>query len=61
LTEREIEVLQLLADGYDTSEVSDKLYYSERTMKNIMHDITSRRELRNRTHAVAYANKAGLI
>ena len=61
LTERELEVLKLLADGYDTSEVSGKLYYSERTVKNIIHDITSRLELRNRTHAVAYAIKAGLI
>lgn len=61
LTERELNVLRLLADGLDTSEVSGKLYYSERTVKNIIHDITSRLELRNRTHAVAYAIKAGLI
>ena len=38
-----------------------QLFYSERTVKNIIHDITSRLELRNRTHAVAYAIKAGLI
>ena len=37
------------------------LYYSDRTVKNIIHDITSRLELRNRTHAVAYAIKQGLI
>ena len=61
LTQRELEVLKLLADGYDTAEVSGQLYYSERTVKNIIHDITSRLELRNRTHAVAYAIKAGLI
>ena len=61
LTERELNVLKLLAEGLDTSEVSGQLYYSERTVKNIIHDITSRLELRNRTHAVAYAIKAGLI
>lgn len=61
LTERELSVLRLLADGYDTNEVSTQLYYSERTVKNIIHDITSRLELRNRTHAVAYAIKQGLI
>lgn len=61
LTERELNVLRLLAEGLDTSEVSGKLYYSERTVKNIIHDITSRLELRNRTHAVAYAIKTGLI
>jgi DNA-binding NarL/FixJ family response regulator len=61
LTERELNVLRLLADGLDTAEVSGRLFYSERTVKNIIHDLTSRLELRNRTHAVAYAIKAGLI
>ena len=61
LTERELEVLRLLADGLDTSEVGQRLFYSERTVKNIIHDVTSRLELRNRTHAVAYAIREGLI
>ena len=61
LTEREVSVLRLLADGMDTAEVGKELFYSERTVKNIVHDITSRLELRNRTHAVAYAIKQGLI
>jgi DNA-binding NarL/FixJ family response regulator len=61
LTEREIAVLRLLADGLDTAEVGAHLYYSERTVKNIIHDVTSRLDLRNRTHAVAYAIREGLI
>jgi DNA-binding NarL/FixJ family response regulator len=61
LSERELRVLRLLADGMDTAEVGRELFYSERTVKNIVHDITSRLELRNRTHAVAYAIKQGLI
>jgi len=61
LTEREIGVLRLLADGLDTAEVGARLYYSERTVKNIIHDVTSRLDLRNRTHAVAYAIREGLI
>jgi len=61
LTERELSVLRLLADGLDTAEVGQRLFYSERTVKNIVHDVTSRLELRNRTHAVAYAIKQGLI
>lgn len=61
LTEREIGVLRLLADGLDTAEVGRRLFYSERTVKNIIHDVTSRLELRNRTHAVAYAIREGLI
>jgi len=61
LTEREVKVLKLLADGHDTTEVGRNLYLSERTVKNIIHDVTSRLNLRNRTHAVAYALRQGLI
>lgn len=61
LTEREVAVLRLLADGLDTTEVGHRLFFSERTVKNVIHDITSRLDLRNRTHAVAYAIRQGLI
>jgi DNA-binding NarL/FixJ family response regulator len=61
LTEREVKVLKLLAEGFDTNEVGHQLFLSERTVKNTVHDVTSRLNLRNRTHAVAYALKQGLI
>jgi DNA-binding NarL/FixJ family response regulator len=61
LTERETSVLRLLAQGCDTAEVGRRLFYSERTVKNIIHDVTSRLDLRNRAHAVAYAIREGLI
>ena len=61
LTERETAVLRLLAQGCDTAEVGRRLFYSERTVKNIIHDVTTRLELRNRAHAVAYAIREGLI
>lgn len=61
LTDREVRVLRLLAEGYDTAEVGRQLFLSERTVKNVVHDITSRLNLRNRTHAVAYALRQGLI
>jgi DNA-binding CsgD family transcriptional regulator len=51
-TYREIEVLRLLADGYDTAAIAETLAYSERTIKNVIHDVTSRLHLRNRSHAV---------
>ena len=60
-TEREIEILRLLADGYPTNVLADRLSYSERTVKNVIHDVTSRFNLRNRCHAVAYALRAGVI
>lgn len=61
LTEREVEVLRLVADGCDTTEIAGRLSYSERTVKNVIHDVTSRLHLRNRSHAVAYALRQGLI
>jgi DNA-binding NarL/FixJ family response regulator len=61
LTEREVKVLRLLADGLDTAEVAHQLFISERTVKNVVHDVMSRLNLRNRTHAVAYALRQGLI
>ena len=60
-TTREVEVLRLLADGCDTSDIAVQLAYSERTIKNVIHDLTSRLQLRNRSHAVAYAMRAGVI
>ncbi|MEV0125890.1 response regulator transcription factor [Streptomyces sp. NPDC050703] len=61
LTPREVEVLQLVAEGLDTAQIADKLAYSERTVKNVLQNLTSRLHLRNRTHAVAYAVRAGYI
>ncbi len=61
LGSREIEVLRLVADGLDTNEIADKLCYSERTVKNVIHDVTTRLNLRNRSHAVAYAMRLGLL
>ncbi|HEX6675364.1 MAG TPA: response regulator transcription factor [Actinomycetes bacterium] len=61
LTDRETKVLRLVADGYDTNEIASTLAYSERTVKNVIHDVTARLQLRNRSHAVAYALRAGLI
>lgn len=61
LAQREIDVLKLVADGMDTAEIARSLCYSERTVKNVIHDVTTRLQLRNRCHAVAYAVRAGLI
>lgn len=61
LATREVEVLRLVADGCDTSEIAARLSYSERTVKNVLHDVTTRLQLRNRSHAVAFAMRRGLI
>ncbi|MFF2039325.1 LuxR C-terminal-related transcriptional regulator [Kitasatospora sp. NPDC058170] len=61
LSEREADVLRLVADGFDTGEIAAKLSYSERTVKNVLHGLTTRLQLRNRAHAVAYAVREGYI
>jgi DNA-binding NarL/FixJ family response regulator len=61
LTAREVEVLRLVAEGSDTNEIARRLHYSERTVKNVIHGVTARLQLRNRSHAVAYAMRNGLI
>jgi len=61
MSNRETEVLRLVASGYSTQEIADQLCYSQRTVKSILHDVTNRFQLRNRSHAVAYALREGLI
>ena len=61
LSHRELRVLRLLADGYSTAEIAGEMAYSESTIKSAIHEMTSRLELRNRSHAVAFAMRAGLI
>jgi DNA-binding NarL/FixJ family response regulator len=61
LTPREIDVVRLIAEGWDTGEIGKKLCYSERTVKNIIYGMTSRLNLRNRPQLVAYSVRAGII
>jgi DNA-binding NarL/FixJ family response regulator len=61
LQPREVDVLRLIADGWDTEEIAQELRYSERTVKNVIYNMTARLHLRNRAHAVAYALRAGVI
>ncbi|RSM77654.1 DNA-binding response regulator [Kibdelosporangium aridum] len=61
LEPREVDVLRLIAEGWGTEEIAKELAYSERTVKNVIFNMTSRLHLRNRAHAVAYALRAGVI
>lgn len=61
LTTREAEMLRLVSEGLDTAEIARKTSYSERTVKNVLHEITTRLQLRNRAHAVGFALRNGLI
>jgi DNA-binding NarL/FixJ family response regulator len=61
LSERETQVLSMVANGDDTAAIARTLAFSERTVKSVIHDLMSRLQLRNRSHAVAYAVREGLI
>jgi DNA-binding NarL/FixJ family response regulator len=61
LSSRERDILKLAAEGLDTEEIAVELSYSKRTVTSSLHDISVRYQLRNRTHAVAYAIREGLI
>jgi DNA-binding NarL/FixJ family response regulator len=61
LTNREIEVLRLIATGATNREVADSLVISEGTVKNHLSNIFSRLGLRDRTQAVMFAREHGLL
>ena len=61
LSHRELRILRLLADGLSTIEIAREMAYSERTIKQAVHAMTTRLKLRNRSHAVAFAVRKGLI
>lgn len=61
LSDREKQILKLAAEGFDTDEIARELSYSKRTVTSSLHDVSVRYQLRNRTHAVAYAIREGFI
>lgn len=61
LTPREADMLRLVSEGLDTAEIARNTSYSERTVKNVLHEVITRLQLRNRSHAVGYALRNGLI
>ena len=60
LSEREREVLTLVAQGLKYKEVAAKLFLSERTIKHHMGQILERLHLKNRAQVVEYARRTGL-
>ena len=61
LSPREQDVIRLLAEGRDTAEIASTLCYSERTVKGVIHEVTSRLQLRNRSHVVAFALRNDML
>jgi DNA-binding NarL/FixJ family response regulator len=61
LSAREQQVLRLVAEGHPIREVAERLRYSERTIKNVIHDVVTKLNVRTRSQAVAHAVREGLI
>jgi DNA-binding NarL/FixJ family response regulator len=61
VTKREEEVLQLIADGCSTSEVAERLYISQKTVKNHLASIYQKLDARDRTQAVLQAVRMGIV
>ena len=61
VTKREEEVLQLIADGCSTAEVAERLYISQKTVKNHLASIYQKLDARDRTQAVLRAVRMGIV
>jgi DNA-binding NarL/FixJ family response regulator len=58
---REIEVLQLIADGLANREIGDHLHLSEETVKSHVRHLLAKLEARSRAHAVAIGFRRRLV
>ncbi|MGI8756974.1 MAG: response regulator [Acidimicrobiales bacterium] len=61
VSNREIEVLQLIADGCSTPEVAERLFISQKTVKNHLASIYQKLDARDRTQAVLQAVRTGIV
>ena len=60
LTERELDVLRLIAEGKNNGEISGELFLSESTVKTHVGRVLAKLQLRDRVHAVIFAKQHGL-
>ena len=60
LTARELDVVKLVAQGYDNKEIAAELYLAEGTVRNQISKILEKLELKDRTQLAVYAVKHGL-
>ncbi len=61
LSDREIEVLKLIANGKDNAEIARELFISPKTVKNHISNILMKLQIENRIQAAVYAVRSGLV
>ncbi|WP_079505397.1 response regulator transcription factor [Mesobacillus jeotgali] len=61
LTEREMEVLKLIAEGKTNQEIADELFIALKTVKTHVSNILSKLQVQDRTQAVIYAFRHSLV
>ncbi|MEW5942193.1 MAG: response regulator transcription factor, partial [Chloroflexota bacterium] len=61
LTERELDVLRLIANGLSNTQIAEKLVISENTVKGHVSNILSKLHLADRTQVAVYAWQRGLV
>ena len=61
LTDRELDVLKLIANGYSNSQIAGELVISENTVKGHVSNILSKLHLADRTQAAVYAWQQGIV
>jgi NarL family two-component system response regulator LiaR len=61
LSERELDVLKLIADGMSNADIAAKLVLSEKTIKGHVSNILSKLHLVDRTQAAVYAWREGVV
>jgi len=61
LSDRELEVLRLIADGLSNAAIANKLFISEKTVKGHVSNILSKLHMMDRTQAAVFAWQQGLV
>jgi DNA-binding NarL/FixJ family response regulator len=61
LTEREIKIVSMIVDGKDNKRIGTSLFIAEGTVKNIITEIISKLQLKDRTQLAVYAVRNGLV
>jgi LuxR family maltose regulon positive regulatory protein len=61
LTRKELDVLQLLAEGYSNTALAEKLFVSDSTVRTHLRNINMKLDTKSRTQAVHYGRRMGII